>query len=336
MHCFPSNSWRSKITNGKESDKCDLCKALWISQGRFTTESALPVQTLGHIQHTCEALSEIHTMAHHRCWRLIHAELSRLASSAWRFICINNEKSFRTVWTELAQEFPEVFNHCAEQTLWNAARDSEMQRSLTRAEMIRRQQGISHEQIAEDRLWNKRPDGIAFKMPTDTKSGVICLLEFKRMSDVTSHYIVRAKSVAVAQYESLRSALGKAMQHSGWMVHQRSFVAGARSLNEAEFKENLEYFKVPSASIDSIRTKLAMTIFDEYANILKGMYSIRFNGRSDPRGTSTRPDTGRSDHGEAPARPARDPIPPLINSLTAWQPDKFRKRKEKGSKEKEI
>jgi hypothetical protein len=72
MHCFPSNLWRGKITNGKESDKCDMCKSLWISQGRFTTESALPVQTLGHIQHTCEALSEIHTMAHHRCWCLIH------------------------------------------------------------------------------------------------------------------------------------------------------------------------------------------------------------------------------------------------------------------------
>ena len=75
------------------------------------------------------------------------------------------------------------------------------------------------------------------------------------MSDGTSHYLVRAKSVTRALYESLRSALGKVMQHSGWMVHQRSFVAGARSLNEAEFKENLEYFKVPSASIDSIRTK---------------------------------------------------------------------------------
>jgi hypothetical protein len=94
-------------------------------------------------------------MAHHRCWRLIHGELSRLAFSIWRFICLHTEKSFRTVWTELAQEFPEVFNHCAEQTLWNAARDSEMQRPLTRAEMIHRQQGISHEQIAEDRLWNK-------------------------------------------------------------------------------------------------------------------------------------------------------------------------------------
>ena len=109
---------------------------LWISQGKFTTEAALPVQTLGHIQHTCEALSEIHTMAHHRCWRLIHGELSRLASSDWGFICINNEKCFRTVWTELAQEFPEVFNHCAEQTLWTEARDSEMQRPLTQEEKV--------------------------------------------------------------------------------------------------------------------------------------------------------------------------------------------------------
>jgi hypothetical protein len=129
------------------------------------------------------------------------------------------------------------------------------------------------------------------------------------MSDVTSHYIVRTKSVTVAQYDSLRSALGKVMQHSGWVVHQHSFVARVRSLNEAEFKENLEYCKVPSV-------KLAMTIFDEYANILKGMYSIRFNGRPDSGGTSARPDTGSSDHGETPAHPDRDPIPPLINSLT--------------------
>ena len=113
-------------------------------------------------------------------------------------------------------------------------------------------------------------------------------------------------------------------------------MAGARSLNEAELKDNLEYFKVPSVSIDPIRNKLAMTIFDEYANILKGMYSIRFNGRSDLGGTSARPDTGRSDHEETPVSPTRDPMPLLINSLTAWQPNKFRKRKERGSKEKEI
>ncbi len=66
------------------------------SQERFTTEGDLPIQTLGHIQHTCEALSELHTMTHHRCWRLIHGELSRLAPSKWRFVCINSEKCFRT------------------------------------------------------------------------------------------------------------------------------------------------------------------------------------------------------------------------------------------------
>ena len=66
------------------------------------------------------------------------------------------------------------------------------------------------------------------------------------------------------------------------------------------------------------------------------MYSTRFNGRVDLGGTSARPDTGRSDHGETPARPARGPMPPLINSLTVWQPNKIRTRKERGSKEKEI
>ena len=126
------------------------------------------------------------------------------------------------------------------------------------------------------------------------------------------------------------------MQRSGWVVHQRSFIAGARSLNEAELKENLEYFKVPSVSVELIRTKLGMTIFDEYANILKGMYSTRFNGRVDLGDTSARPDTGRPDDGESPVRPARVPMSPLINSLTVWQPNKIRKHKERGSKEKEI
>ena len=69
-------------------------------------------------------------------------------------------------------------------------------------------------------------------MPTKTKSGVICLLEFKSMSDVTSHYKVRAKRAAEAQYVSLKSALVITMQRQGWNVEQVSFIAGARSLNE--------------------------------------------------------------------------------------------------------
>jgi hypothetical protein len=31
---------------GKESNKCDLYRALWIAEGRFNTEDEFPIQTL--------------------------------------------------------------------------------------------------------------------------------------------------------------------------------------------------------------------------------------------------------------------------------------------------
>ena len=123
------------------------------------------------------------------------------------------------------------------------------------------------------------------------------------MSDVINQYIVRAKRETEAQYTSLRSALVITMQRQGWRVEQVRFVAGARSLNEEELKKNLAYFKVPSTSVEPIHTKLAMKIFDEYANILKGMYSIRFNGRSEHGVTSARPANGTSYYGDTPVCP---------------------------------
>ena len=64
-HSFPSKEWIHKIPKGKESDKCDLCKTLWIKENHFTTEADIPYQDLGHIQHTCETLAETHTEDHH-------------------------------------------------------------------------------------------------------------------------------------------------------------------------------------------------------------------------------------------------------------------------------
>ena len=96
-------------------------------------------------------------------------------------------------------------------------------------------------------------------------------MEFKRMSDVTNRSVIRAKCVTEEQYESLRSALSKTMQHLGWRVEQMSFITVERSLNEEELKENLEILKVANVSTEPIRSKLAMKIFDKCANILKGM-----------------------------------------------------------------
>jgi len=86
-------------------------------------------------------------------------------------------------------------------------------------------------------------------------------------------------------------------------VNQRRFIAGVRSLNEQDLYYNLAYFKVPQAGIESIRSKLAFKIFDEYTNILKGMYNTKFNGRPKDSDVYTQTDS-------APGVP----MPPLITS----------------------
>ena len=47
-----------------------------------------------------------------------------------------------------------------------------------------------------------------------------------------------------------------------------NFIVGVWSLNEEEIKKNLEYVKVPSVNIETIRSKPDMKIFDEYASLL--------------------------------------------------------------------
>ena len=120
------------------------------------------------------------------------------------------------------------------------------------------------------------------------------------MSDFTSHYMVRGKREVETQYSFLRSPLAKTMQRQGWMVEQISFVT-----------------------------------VDEYANILKGMYSIRFEGRSDHGDTLVNPPNGRSDHVDTPVRPVWGPTS-LLSTLS--HPDSLkklgntrRKRKRRGN-----
>ena len=239
-------------------------------------------------------------------------------------MCITGEKNLATVWKELAEEFKTDLEYMSitKDAIWNAARDRELARPLTQAE--RRQRGIGQnmESIAEERFWRLRPDGIAFRPPTTSKADTFCILEFKRMSDCTDQYLTRARTKANNQYDSLRRALRDTLQYQGgWQVEQISFIAGSRSLNEQDLRKNLKFFQVPEASIDSIGSKLAMRIFDEYANILRCMYSIRFNGDSPGNGSSHKvPSSSESS------------VPPLIRSLESGRPDKYRRRIKKDRK----
>ncbi len=85
---------------------------------------------------------------------------------------------------------------------------------------------------------------------------------------------------------SLKQTLGVTLQYQAWKVEQISFIAGSRSLNEQDLRKNFKFFRVPETSIESIGSKLVMKIFDEYVNILRCMYSTRFNGDPSRTGSS--------------------------------------------------
>ena len=93
------------------------------------------------------------------------------------------------------------------QTLENAATEQARHHPLTEGEENKHKAGTTKEKIVLDRLWNKRPDGFAIKMPTDSKAGELVILEFKRMSCVTDQYVKRARNAAEAQYAFIKSAL---------------------------------------------------------------------------------------------------------------------------------
>ncbi len=136
------------------------------------------------------------------------------------------------------------------------------------------------------------------------------------MSDVCEWYLIRDKSTAEVQYVSLRQVISTVIQRQGWDVKQVSFITGGRSVDKQDFSKNLKKIKVPVASIDSVHSKLAMKVFDVYANILKCMNNTRFSG------VPTRSETSS----DAQPTPFVDTsLTPTIDSLP--KPEKHKRRK---------
>jgi hypothetical protein len=108
-------------------------------------------------------------------------------------------------------------------------KNREMERPFTPAEVRRAQAGQSREEIAKQRFWWMRPDGIAFLPTAGNKAGGFCILDHKRMSDVCDRYLTRVKRTAENQYASLRRSIGDAIQCQGWKVEQISFITGEQA-----------------------------------------------------------------------------------------------------------
>jgi hypothetical protein len=199
-----------------------------------------------------------------------------------------------------------------------------MARPLTPVEWRKIKEGISRETIMKESFWRMRSDGIAVLPPAGNKAGIFCILEHKRMSDYCEHYLVRAKKTTENQYASLCSAISTVIQRQGWKVDQVSFITGARSIDMQDFRRNMKFFGVPEASISSLYSKLAMRTFDVYANILKCMYTTRFNGGA----------TGSEASADAQLTPCVDTaLTHPINTLP--QADKYKRRKKESPKERD-
>ena len=144
-------------------------------------------------------------------------ELKRIVSPKWNFMCISGEKNLETFWKELVEEFEEELKwiNITTDSIWNTARDRKLELPLTQSELKLIETGLSRESVAQTRFWRLLPDGLAFRLSTKTKEGIFCILDFKRMSDVTDQYLIRARSRVENQYVSLRWALGSTLHHQG-------------------------------------------------------------------------------------------------------------------------
>ena len=240
-------------------------------------------------------------------------------------MCVSGEKCLQTIWDEITSDFEDIqYLNLTQETIWNAARVREMAHPLTTAEHKRIKEGIPRETVMKESFWRMRPDGIAVLPPAGNKAGTFCILEHKRMSDCCEHYLVRAKKTAESQYASLRSAISMVIQRQSWKVDQVSFITGARSVDKQDFRNNLKFFGVPEASISSIYSKLAMRTFDVYANLLKCMYSTRFNGGA----------TGSKASADAQLTPCVDTT--LTHPIsTLPQSDKHKRRKKESPKDRD-
>jgi hypothetical protein len=112
--------------------------------------------------------------------------------------------------------------------------------------------------MTKDRFWWMKPDGITVLPPVGNKTGVFCILEYKRMSDVTDQYLLRVKAPTENKYTSLQNVLSNVIDCQDWKVEQVSFVTGSHSVNEQDLRKNLNFFRVLEDIIQSVYSKLTM------------------------------------------------------------------------------
>jgi hypothetical protein len=95
-----------------------------------------------------------------------------LTAPEWKFLFVSGEKCLQTIWDEITSEFKDIqYLNLTQETIWNAARSSEMTHPLTPGEDRRIKEGIPKETVVKESFWRMRPDGITVLPPVGNTSG---------------------------------------------------------------------------------------------------------------------------------------------------------------------
>jgi hypothetical protein len=248
---FPVNAFTSKFKKGI-SNRCDICRRALQATGATTTEENLPIQTVGHITGYCLGQTDAITTAHHSVWKTLHSGIAQADPKGWEFPSEKGELTIGQLWTD--NKMDEI---CTKDTLWETARTSEIQRTLTpvdeeiceAAENPKAMKEIK----ARERFFRTRPDGIAH----NNENRIWYLMEFKRTSDVLPDYLERKDKMASKQYENFMKILRKAKK-PGWTSEQLNFIVDSKTINENAMDTNLERLGINQKNKKKIKAATAL------------------------------------------------------------------------------
>jgi hypothetical protein len=199
------------------------------------TENDLPIQTVGHIAGYCLGQQDTITAAHHATWKNLQTGIVTLAPKGLTFPSFNGKLTIGHLWED--NKMDEI---CTINTLWEAAKDSEMKKALSpkveEALIAAHKPQAERQGKARKRFLRVRLDGIEHH----TEKRLCYLLEFKRTSDdVRPDYLEKERRHGKQAIRKLHGHPRKA-KGMGWTSEQLNFIIASKSINEEAMHKNLE------------------------------------------------------------------------------------------------
>jgi hypothetical protein len=123
----------------------------------------------------------------------------------------------------------------------------------------------------QTRFWRRRPDGFA----VNEKEHIICVLEFKRVSDAGHEYVSETQQLPEAQHLAVSQGLQKLFKDTQWTVDQLSFVTTHKSVSASICHDLLLKFSIRKEDRVRVIKNLVRTLLDEPENLFRSYWVHR-------------------------------------------------------------